>query len=393
MRLGKLTATLCAALAVLCLHASADEFVTEAGYLRVKIDGHGYRLESLVIKRADATGRLPVALVTHGTADSPAQRLNQHPDSIEPQARDFAARGYLAVAVMRRGFGSSDGPIPASSGCPVKSYVERFNADADDLEGALKAVSERPDADPNHAIAVGVSAGGPAVIALSARNPAGLDGVVSISGGPVSLSCPKREALIDAYRTFAEKSRVPQLWVYARNDSLFGPSLVEKLHDAALDAGADVKLVNFGAMGIDGHDIFVAPDARLSWLGEVDGFLRAHALLTWSYAEVDRLMRALRLQETDRTFVESYLTAPTVKAMARSLDGSRRRYFFNSNDQEGVRASALRACARANDPCEIVMDNNSVVAAWTAPPHRRPSQVATASTDRPKPEADLTGGP
>ena len=101
MRLGKLTATLCAALAVLCLHASADEFVTEAGYLRVKIDGHGYRLESLVIKRADATGRLPVALVTHGTADSPAQRLNQHPDSIEPQARDFAARGYLAVAVMR----------------------------------------------------------------------------------------------------------------------------------------------------------------------------------------------------------------------------------------------------------------------------------------------------
>lgn len=262
MRLGKWLAALTAALTGTC--ACADEFRTEAGYLRISIDGHSYRLESRIIKRADIEGRLPIALITHGMADSQAQRLNQHTSSIETQARDFAARGYLAVAVMRRGFGSSDGPIAASSSCPVKSYVERFNADADDLQGALDSIAKRPDADSSRSIAVGVSAGGPAVIALAARNPKGLTAVVSVSGGLVSLACPKEDALIDAYRAFGEASRVPQLWVYARNDSLFGPALVEKLREASLDGGADVKLINFEPMGRDGHDIFSIPNARLA---------------------------------------------------------------------------------------------------------------------------------
>ena len=389
MHLGKFCAAMFASLLSTC--ALADEFQTETGYLRVKVDGHSYRLESRIIKRADATGKLPIALITHGSADSLLQRLNQHTPSIEPQARDFAARGYLAVAVMRRGFGSSDGPLPSSGSCPVKSYVERFEADADDLQGALEAVSKRPDADPDHIIAVGVSAGGPAVIALGARNPPGLKSIVSISGGLVSLACPKEEALLDAYRGFEARNRVPQLWVYARNDSLFGPSLVERLRDVSLDAEADVKVVNFEAMGRDGHDIFSTAGGRLAWLSEADGFLRAHEMPTWSYGEVNRLLKLLKFKETDRTFIETYLTAPDLKAMARSRDGSRHRFFFNARDLDGVRGSVLKSCDKPDDPCEIVMENNRIVADWAAPPEDR--KVPESASTTPPTEPHDAGAP
>ena len=235
----KLVRIVLATVAVLCaVPACAEDYTVERGFLRVQIAGRTWRLEASFTKRSDLTGKLPIALITHGSTDSPAQRLNQHVSSLEPQARDFAWRGYLAVAVMRRGFGSSDGPLPAPTTCPVKSYVSRFNSDADDLQGALEAVGKRPDADPETAIAVGVSAGGPAVVALGARNPKGLKAVVNISGGLVSLACPKDDVLVESVRNFTAENHVPQLWVYAANDSLFGPAVVDRMHEAALDSGS-----------------------------------------------------------------------------------------------------------------------------------------------------------
>ncbi len=390
----KLVRFVLAAVALLCAApAVAEDYTVERGFLRVQINGRTWRLEASFTKRSDASGRLPIALITHGSTDSPAQRLNQHVGSLEPQARDFAWRGYLAVAVMRRGFGSSDGPLPAPTTCPVKSYTNRFNADADDLQGALEAVAKRPDADAGTAIAVGVSAGGPAVMALGARNPAGLKAVINVSGGLVSLACPKEEVLIDAVKTFTAGNKVPQLWIYAANDSLFGPPLVDRMHETALDAGADVKIIRLDNMGRDGHDIFATADGRFSWLAETDGFLRAYRLPTWNYSEVARLMNVLKLRNTDRSFVESYMAAPTLKAMARSASGETRRYFYNARNVEGVRDSALNACNKPEDPCEIVMENGRVVASWTQPAEKAPTaNVAAPGAQTKDPPATTTTG-
>jgi dienelactone hydrolase len=370
----------CALLALLLAPSLslADEFKTEAGYLRVSAKGRSYRLEALFIKRADLTGKLPIALMTHGMMSSPAQRLDQHADSMDSQARDFAWRGYLTVVVMRRGFGSSDGPLASPTACPVTDYTGRFDADADDLEGALTAVGKRPDADADSAIAIGVSAGGPAVIALGARNPHGLKGVVSVSGGLVSLACPNDDALVTAYKAFGAKIRIPQLWLYAKNDSLFGPGLVGRLRDASLDGGADVKLISFKSMGRDGHDIFATSEGRLAWLAEADGFLRAQRLPTWDYAQVGKLIKTLRLKETDRAFIEGYMTAPAMKAMARSKSGASRRFYFNAMDEDGLREAAIKACTLdANDPCEVVMEDDKVVAPWVRPePPKAPAVAA-----------------
>ena len=105
-----------------------------------------------------------------------------------PQARDFAARGWLAVVVLRRGYGQSDGLPGVSRGaaymaCENADLARGFEVEADDLDGALKVVAARSDADGSRAIAIGQSLGGGVVLAFAARRPAGLLGVVNVSGG------------------------------------------------------------------------------------------------------------------------------------------------------------------------------------------------------------------
>src|SRR5262249_11755398 len=155
--------------------------------------------EALIIKRAAAAGRLPLALIAHGKPTTQGRMSDQHVRDYLMQARDLARRGWLAAIVMRRGFGASDGPQPVPASCASTSLTARFDADADDIGAALAMIAQRPDADPARMIAIGVSAGGAAVTALAARNPTGLRGVVNVSGGLRFESCPKEDVLVAAF--------------------------------------------------------------------------------------------------------------------------------------------------------------------------------------------------
>src|SRR5215207_5826075 len=94
-----------------------------------------------------------------------------HAALMQRQARDLAHRGYLAVAVVRRGFGRSDGtPGVADNAryakCSVADLTRYFAVEAEQLDGALRAIARRPDADATRAIAIGASVGGGAMLAL-----------------------------------------------------------------------------------------------------------------------------------------------------------------------------------------------------------------------------------
>jgi dienelactone hydrolase len=342
---------------------SAD-FLQEDGFFRVSIGGHTYRLEGITIKRADATGRLPVALITPGKAPNLQNMLDQHAIDYVGQAKDLANRGWLAVVVIRRGFGQSDGPMPAPMTCESTSFVERFSADADDLQATLDFIGQRPDADPTRMIAIGVSAGGAAVIALSSRNPTNLRGVINISGGLRMENCPKEDALVQAFKEFGAKNRVPTLWTYAKNDSFFGPDLVGRMRNAFLDAGGDVKLVMFDPIGADGHTaLFGSGDGRLKWLQEMDAFLRFRKLPTWQRKDVDVLLKKLNAPEQKRGFVESFVAAPFEKALARVLGDNSMYDGYGSKTIDAARNRVLDGC-RKNKPqaqCVIVMENNDWV--------------------------------
>ena len=150
----------------------------------------------------------------------------------------------------------------------MTEFERSFDAGADDLLAVIDAVKKRPDADASRIIAVGASAGGAVAIALGARNPPGLVGVVSVSGG-LRSSCPTwKDRLTEAYKTYGAESHVPNLWLYAKNDSYFAPDVVERLKSAFLSGGGLVQLTEFDPVEKVGHNLF--QDGALPWLGELD---------------------------------------------------------------------------------------------------------------------------
>lgn len=341
-----------------------NDLVEDSSFLRVTIGGRVVRLEALTVKRADATGKLPIALIAHGKPTTQGRMLDDHASDYARQARDLARRGWLAVAVMRRGFGASDGPAPMPLSCASPSLLDRFAADADDLEAALETIGKRPDADPARMIAIGVSAGGAAVTALSARNPKGLAAVINISGGLRFPSCPKEDALVAAFKAYGAKSRIPSLWVYAKNDSFFGPALVERMQAAFLDGGGDVKLVMLEPdERADGHFIFGLSFGRFKWLPQMDAFLRFHKLPTWTREDVNALMRKLNAKEPSRGFLENYVAGPSERALARQKTGTYLTETHGSRTLEDARKTALESCERRGQPCEILMENDR----WRGP--------------------------
>ena len=251
---------------------------------------------------------------------------------------------------------------PAETG--ERYVLERFASEADDLQATLAAVGKRPDADPARMIVIGVSAGGAAAAALSARNPPGLLGVINVSGGLRFPSCPKEDVLVAAFKEYGARSRVPQLWIYAKNDSFFPSELVARMQSAFLDGGGDVKLVMFDAdERYDGHFLFRHPNGRGKWLPQMDAFLRFHKLPTWTRDDVNALIKKLDAKEASRGFLENYVAGPTDKALVRQKSGGRAmNYIYGAGSVENARKTAIEQCEKRGQPCEAVILNDAWVA-------------------------------
>jgi hypothetical protein len=155
--------------------AAAGEFVREE--LRVPFAAAGPRgLEALLIRPA-GTERYPLALISHGAPREADKRPGMTPNRFHVQAVEFARRGFAALVVMRRGYGNSGGGYAENSGpCDRRNYLIAAKASVSDLRAAIDAMNKRSDVTTQGMIAVGISAGGFASVALTADPPPGLVG-------------------------------------------------------------------------------------------------------------------------------------------------------------------------------------------------------------------------
>ncbi len=339
------------------------QLLEEQTFLDVEIYGRIYRLESAIVKPVGAVGRLPIALITHGTTTDPEEMPQMRAATLLPQARDLAQRGWLAVAVVRRGYGLSQGP--GQNGpltCSNPRFSTGFDADAAELEAALAVIRSREDSDPERAIAIGVSGGGAAVLALAARRPAGLVAAVNVSGGlnlirQDGTHCGSDDKLVEAFRELGGRTRVPTLWAYAENDSFFRADLVRRMHEAFTRAGGTAQLRIFEPIGRNGHEIFSTAQGRYHWLPELDGFLRAEKLPTWDAERVRTVMQAGRLADNLSGWVARYLSAPSGKVLAVSSSGKGVRLRFGIDDGS-ARQSAVSECEETyREPCRVLMED------------------------------------
>ena len=348
-----------------------NELLEERTFLTVQNDKGRFRLEALVVKPAKADGRLPIALITHGKNAKAEENQALRADMMLPQARDFAARGWLAVVVLRRGYGQSDGLPGVSRGaaymaCENADLARGFEVEADDLDGALKVVAARPDADGSRAIAIGQSLGGGVVLAFAARRPAGLLGVVNVSGGAWRTNgegnvCQHAD-LVAAMATLGARTRIPTLWLYAENDSLFPPELVTRMRDAYAASGGRAELRMFPPVVHDGHRLFADFGGRVKWLRAVDGFLQTHGMPNTNLARAEMVMSTTKLAARSRPVVDEYLSTPAPKLLVATPSGAGAYWVANPNDIEGARKRLLTNCReRSGAECTVVMENNELV--------------------------------
>jgi dienelactone hydrolase len=340
--------------------------VVEETFLTVEIKGQPYRLEALVAKEAGVGGRMPVALITHGQAHEAERREKVSARASLRTAREFARRGWLAVVVVRRGFGRSSGKQPyVLRGCRQGEYGPVLDDQADDIEAAMKAIGRRFDADINQVVALGVSVGGATVLNLAARNPAGLRAVINVSGGMRNIpreggppvTC-RPEDLTPVFASFGERTRIPTLWLYAENDSFFPGDYVRQLHEAYVVKGGRTDFNMFEPIGEDGHTMFGNHDGMLRWIPALDRFLRANKLPTFDPTPLEAAIRDLGLGAQGRASLTRYNGRATEKAFAVSRSNRRWYSTFDRLDLEAAEKGAVAECEKAaNEPCRVVLRN------------------------------------
>ena len=252
--------------------------------------GRQVTLEGLVI-RPDQPGRFPLAVMVHGTprlapGGLAATLAGVSPASFNAAAIAFAQRGYAAVAILRRGFGTSDGPyaeaLPAGSTCDHRDYLPLARASGEDVVAAVASLREQPWVDRDRVLLIGLSTGGVAVTAAAATPQAGVVGVLSFAGGrgstaPDTVCSP--EALIQTFGQLGRTAHIPALWIYAENDHFFSPDFARRLHAAYTEAGAPAQFALLPPFGADGHALLSSAPVA-AWWPTVEPFLAARGLPT-----------------------------------------------------------------------------------------------------------------
>lgn len=235
---------------------------------------------------AETPGRRPLVVLTHGTSDKEEERQHVTPWAQLGQAMWFVRRGYLAIIVVRRGYGKSGGERDGhSGGCRTHggSFREAGEASAEDLRTVIRYGQSLPGVDPLTVVSIGISTGGFAQVALSAAPPPGLKAAINFAGGRGSdgheHNCDLN-GLVDAYKDFGKSAHkhgdLPMLWIYSENDHWFTPAMARQFEAAYAKGGGGEQFVLAPADRDEGHHLYGHISA---WSDTVQAFLKAQNLL------------------------------------------------------------------------------------------------------------------
>jgi dienelactone hydrolase len=225
-------------------------------------------LRATVFRPPGAKGeRRPLVVINHGTSE--ATRLSVSMPVYYWLSRWFVDRGYAVVLPQRRGHGATGGPLVESVGdCAHPDHFRSGMIAAEDVAATIDYMARQPFVDPSRVLVVGISTGGWASLAVAARRPEIVTGVINFAGGRGGHAYGKKNAvcgateLVKAAHDYARTAHAPTLWFYSKNDSYFGPGLAAKMAAAWKVGGGSAEYNALPAYGEDGHQI---ADDRAGW--------------------------------------------------------------------------------------------------------------------------------
>lgn len=326
---------------------------------------HRAMLETTVFQ-PNGAGPFPLLIINHGK--DPGAPGKQARDRFYHMAHAFVERGYAVMVPMRQGFASSTGRYN-DHGCDMTA---NGYGQASDILDALNYARELPLVDPQRIVIAGQSYGGMATIALGTQALPGVRGLLNFAGGLRDAGCDWQGELVTAYANYGASAKIPSLWMYGANDSLFGPELAGRMHDAYLLAGGQGKLVEYASFKHDAHGMLASRDGEKIWLPETEQFLQEIGMPTkvlydvpepplpprTDFAEVSDVDAVPYLTDTGRRAYREYLTKLTPRAFAVSPTGA----WTWAEEGEDPQARALSTCsAKSSAPCKLYSIDDYVV--------------------------------
>jgi dienelactone hydrolase len=329
-------------------------------------DGSHAELEAL-LTRPDKPGRFPLAMINHGMARDADAIVHGAPENYSSPAIEFAMHGYAAVVVNRRGFGLSSGAVDLGAvSCSDRDYTKTGDAEAVDVQAALKQLRSEPWAEPDSVLLVGHSAGGSAALALAAtQSPEGVVALIIFAGGLGSIRpdfvC-QPERLVTTMKSYGLSTHLPSLWIYAQNDHFFGPALARQMFDAYAAGGAPAQFEAAPPFAADGHSLIFSPPPSL-WWPRVAAFLAPLHLPTEPVTDLPPLPTLPdppNLDARGKADFASYLrTWSFEKAFATDDKGHYGR-IIAQRTQEDAEAAALKHCRDRGWDCRIYAVGNTL---------------------------------
>ena len=226
-------------------------------------------------------GPFPLAVVSHGTSESEKLREDYEEPAFGVISSWLVKRGYAVLLPQRPGHGETGGRYLESSGsCDAARYQEAGYATAEALKVAIAYAERSPIVRRGPVLLVGHSAGAWGSLALAASEPQLVRAVVNFSGGRGghSYGVPNRncapERLVQAAAAFGAAARAKTLWLYAENDSFFGPELSRAMAEAFREAGGSVEYHLLPALPGDGHYLIFLPETVRLWGPIAEDFLK-----------------------------------------------------------------------------------------------------------------------
>jgi dienelactone hydrolase len=232
-------------------------------------------------------GPFPVVIYSHGRSGTQAERDNTRVPDPHGHIRYWLKKGFAVVAPIRQGYGETGGTDREGSGVHYDifgncwgrpAFARAAAAATEGVIAALAWVRQQAWAQPGRVILVGTSMGGLASIASAATSPEGVAAYISFAGGTGgygkrapehSCGSDDMEALM---ARFGATTHVPGLWLYAKNDSFWGPEWPRAWHRAFAARASPARFVMTGPVAdADGHQL-MARGSRL-WTAHVDRFL------------------------------------------------------------------------------------------------------------------------
>ncbi|WP_063995332.1 invasion associated locus B family protein [Bradyrhizobium sp.] len=236
-------------------------------------------------------GPFPLVIMNHGISLDANQRSMFPMIEYRDAARWFARRGYVVISPIRYGASSLDdkdqglyGAVFGHVGsCDNPNFRGPGLAIATLNEWVIDYMSKKKMIQPGKVIVVGQSGGGWGSIALGSLNPSSVQAIITFAAGrggrvdgkPNNNCAP--DQLVAATGEFGRTARIPMLWVYAENDTYFGPELTKRMYQSFVEAGGNVDYRMLPPFGSDGHFMIDSADAVPIWSPLVTQFLEKHS--------------------------------------------------------------------------------------------------------------------